>query len=46
MHHAHRLGRGQGPAVGEVTFNCLRLHDNAQDIRNTTSTFKISVNPC
>ncbi|MER5478916.1 discoidin domain-containing protein [Streptomyces sp. NPDC002734] len=37
---------GQGPAVGEVTFNCLRLSDNAQDIRNTTSTFKINNNPC
>ncbi|MFF9340270.1 discoidin domain-containing protein [Streptomyces sp. NPDC014773] len=37
---------GQGPAVGEVTFNCLRMRDNAQDIRNTTSTFKINVNPC
>ncbi|MFF9143686.1 discoidin domain-containing protein [Streptomyces sp. NPDC014861] len=37
---------GQGPAVGEVTFNCLRLRDNAQDIRNTTSTFKININPC
>ncbi|MFJ4871389.1 discoidin domain-containing protein [Streptomyces sp. NPDC088757] len=37
---------GQGPAVGEVTFNCLRMQDNAQDIRNTTSTFKINVNPC
>jgi hypothetical protein len=37
---------GQGPAVGEVTFNCLRMRDNAQDIRNTTSTFRIDVNPC
>jgi hypothetical protein len=37
---------GQGPAVGEATFNCLRMRDNAQDIRNTTSTFKINVNPC
>jgi hypothetical protein len=37
---------GQGPAVGEVTFNCLRMRDNAQDVRNTTSTFKINVNPC
>jgi hypothetical protein len=37
---------GQGPAVGEVTFNCLRMRDNAQDVRNTTSTFKIYVNPC
>ncbi|MFE1921221.1 discoidin domain-containing protein [Streptomyces asoensis] len=37
--------RGQGPAVGEVTFNGLRLNGNAVDIRNTTSTFKININP-
>ncbi|MFD5219096.1 discoidin domain-containing protein [Streptomyces tendae] len=36
---------GQGPAVGEVTFNGLKLGDNAVDIRNTTSTFKITRNP-
>ncbi|MFF1508539.1 discoidin domain-containing protein [Streptomyces sp. NPDC058326] len=36
---------GQGPAVGEVTFNGLRLSGNAVDIRNTTSTFRINVNP-
>ncbi|PRH78123.1 Secreted glycosyl hydrolase [Streptomyces solincola] len=36
---------GQGPAVGEVTFNGLRLSGNAENIRNTTSTFKINVNP-
>ncbi len=36
---------GQGPAVGEVTFNGLRLNDNAVDVRNTTSTFKITRNP-
>ncbi|GGM15992.1 glycosyl hydrolase [Streptomyces fumigatiscleroticus] len=36
---------GQGPAVGEVTFNGLKLSDNAVDIRNTTSTFKININP-
>ncbi|MER5738550.1 discoidin domain-containing protein [Streptomyces sp. NPDC002262] len=36
---------GQGPAVGEATFNCLRLRDNAEDIRNTTN-FKININPC
>ncbi|WP_077800067.1 discoidin domain-containing protein [Streptomyces sp. JHA26] len=36
---------GQGPAVGEVTFNGLRLENNAVDVRNTTSTFKINVNP-
>jgi hypothetical protein len=32
---------GQGPAVGSVTFNNLRLTNNAQDIKNTTSTFTI-----
>lgn len=36
---------GQGPAVGEVTFNGLKLDGNAVDIRNTTSTFKININP-
>ncbi|MFC8104406.1 discoidin domain-containing protein [Streptomyces sp. NPDC057363] len=36
---------GQGPAVGEVVFNGLKLSDNAVDIRNTTSTFKIIRNP-
>ncbi|MFI5757814.1 discoidin domain-containing protein [Streptomyces sp. NPDC051569] len=36
---------GQGPAVGEVTFNGLTLNNNAVDIKNTTSTFKINVNP-
>ncbi|RCG32833.1 glycosyl hydrolase, partial [Sphaerisporangium album] len=32
---------GQGPAVGTATFNNLRLSNNAQDIKNTTSTFTI-----
>ncbi|WP_051839602.1 discoidin domain-containing protein [Streptomyces sp. NRRL F-5126] len=36
---------GQGPAVGEVTFNNLKLSDNAQDVRNTTTTMKIDINP-
>ncbi|MGQ4515483.1 galactose-binding domain-containing protein [Streptomyces sp. DW26H14] len=36
---------GQGPAVGEVTFNGLKLSDNDQDVRNTTSTMKININP-
>ncbi|MFC9890268.1 discoidin domain-containing protein [Streptomyces pilosus] len=36
---------GQGPAVGEATFNCLRMQDNAENIRNTTN-FKININPC
>ncbi|MEH1164671.1 discoidin domain-containing protein [Micromonospora sp. CPCC 205539] len=35
---------GQGPAVGSVTFNNLRLTNNAVDIRNTTSTFTITRN--
>jgi hypothetical protein len=34
---------GQGPAVGSATFNNLKLSDNAVDIRNTTSTFTITV---
>ncbi|EGX55793.1 hypothetical protein SZN_31124 [Streptomyces zinciresistens K42] len=34
---------GQGPAVGEATFRNLRMSGNAQDIRNTTSTFKVNV---
>ncbi|MFE1381818.1 discoidin domain-containing protein [Streptomyces sp. NPDC058740] len=37
---------GQGPAVGEATINCLRTKDNAENIRNLTSTFKLTVNPC
>ncbi|MFJ6463396.1 discoidin domain-containing protein [Streptomyces sp. NPDC091387] len=36
---------GQGPAVGEVTFNGLKLSGNAQDVKNTTSTMKININP-
>ncbi|MBO1330596.1 discoidin domain-containing protein [Streptomyces sp. VRA16 Mangrove soil] len=36
---------GQGPAVGEVTFHNLKLSDNAVDVRNTTSTFKINLLP-
>ncbi|MET7968805.1 discoidin domain-containing protein [Micromonospora sp. NPDC005305] len=35
---------GQGPAVGSATFTNLRLTDNYQDIRNTTSTFTINRN--
>ncbi|WP_051800795.1 discoidin domain-containing protein [Streptomyces sp. NRRL F-525] len=34
---------GQGPAVGSATFVNLRMSGNAQDIRNTTSTFTINV---
>ncbi|WP_019007518.1 discoidin domain-containing protein [Cohnella laeviribosi] len=36
---------GQGPAVGSVTFNNLKLINNAMDIRNITSTFTININP-
>ncbi|WP_433250755.1 discoidin domain-containing protein [Streptosporangium sp. CA-135522] len=36
---------GQGPAVGSVTFNDLKLSDNAVNVRNTTSTFTITTNP-
>ncbi|GEL93432.1 glycosyl hydrolase [Cellulomonas composti] len=32
---------GQGPAVGSATFHDLRLSNNVQDIRNTTTTFTI-----
>ena len=35
---------GQGPAVGSATFRTLRLSNNAQDIRNTTSTFTLDIN--
>jgi hypothetical protein len=34
----------QGPAVGSVTFINLRLSNNHQDIRNTTTTFTINRN--
>ncbi|WP_460358178.1 CARDB domain-containing protein [Actinoallomurus acanthiterrae] len=36
---------GQGPAVGSVTFHNLKMSDNAVDVRNTTSTFTINVQP-
>jgi len=36
---------GQGPAVGTVTFNNLKLSNNFQDVKNTTSTFTIVTNP-
>ncbi|NUK02460.1 discoidin domain-containing protein [Streptomyces lunaelactis] len=36
---------GQGPPVGEVTFNGLTFSDNVQDVKNATSTFKININP-
>ncbi|MEU3187526.1 discoidin domain-containing protein [Streptomyces sp. NPDC006923] len=36
---------GQGPAVGEVTFNRLTLNNNAVDIKNTTPGFRIIINP-
>ncbi|GAA2641398.1 discoidin domain-containing protein [Dactylosporangium fulvum] len=36
---------GQGPAVGSATFNNLTFSNNAENIRNTTSTFQIIINP-
>ncbi|GII31092.1 CARDB domain-containing protein [Planotetraspora mira] len=36
---------GQGPAVGSATFNHLTMSNNAQNIKNTTSTFTIVQNP-
>ncbi|WP_280525719.1 CARDB domain-containing protein [Paenibacillus alginolyticus] len=36
---------GQGPAVGSVTFNNLKFINNVTNIKNTTSTFTIAVNP-
>ncbi|MEU4449605.1 discoidin domain-containing protein [Actinosynnema sp. NPDC050801] len=36
---------GQGPAVGSATFNNLRFSNNAENIRNRTSTFTITINP-
>ncbi|MGX7828184.1 discoidin domain-containing protein [Actinokineospora sp. 24-640] len=35
---------GQGPAVGSVTFTNLRMSNNHTNIKNTTSTFTITVN--
>ncbi|MCK2221806.1 discoidin domain-containing protein [Actinomadura sp. ATCC 31491] len=35
---------GQGPAVGSATFTGLRFSNNAQNIKNTTSTFTLTVN--
>ncbi|MEU2482299.1 discoidin domain-containing protein [Streptomyces sp. NPDC013130] len=36
---------GQGPAVGEVTFNGLKFSGNAQDVKNTSPNFRIDINP-
>ncbi|NBE96456.1 glycosyl hydrolase [Nonomuraea sp. KC401] len=36
---------GQGPAVGSATFDGLRFSGNAQDVRNTTSTFTLNIDP-
>ncbi|GAA1512029.1 discoidin domain-containing protein [Sphaerisporangium rubeum] len=35
---------GQGPAVGSATFTNLRLSNNYQNIKNTTSTFTLNLN--
>ncbi|MET8861850.1 discoidin domain-containing protein [Nonomuraea sp. NPDC004580] len=34
---------GQGPAIGSATFHNLRFSDNHQNIRNTTSTFTLTI---
>ncbi|GAA3133373.1 hypothetical protein GCM10020001_064830 [Nonomuraea salmonea] len=34
---------GQGPAIGSATFNNLRFSDNHQNVRNTTSTFTLTI---
>ncbi|QNO36922.1 discoidin domain-containing protein [Protaetiibacter sp. SSC-01] len=34
---------GQGPAVGSATFTNLVMSGNAQDVRNTTSTFSLLI---
>ncbi|WP_341347415.1 discoidin domain-containing protein [Paenibacillus sp. FSL H3-0469] len=36
---------GQGPAVGNVVFNNLKILNTVTPIKNTTSTFTITVNP-
>jgi hypothetical protein len=36
---------GQGPAVGSVVFNNLRMSDNFLDVKNTTPGFTITRNP-
>ncbi|WP_238013918.1 discoidin domain-containing protein [Dactylosporangium sp. AC04546] len=36
---------GQGPAVGSATFNNLTFSNNAENIRNTTTTFTLTINP-
>ncbi|MFC6086494.1 discoidin domain-containing protein [Sphaerisporangium aureirubrum] len=35
---------GQGPAVGNAVFNNLRMSNNFQNIKNTTSTFTLTIN--
>jgi hypothetical protein len=35
---------GQGPAVGSATFNNVTFSNNVQNVRNTTSTFTITIN--
>ena len=36
---------GQGPAVGSATFNNLTFTNVFQNVRNTTSTFTVTINP-
>ena len=36
---------GQGPAIGSATFNNLMFSNNFQNIKNTTTTFTLTINP-
>ncbi|HCT75836.1 MAG TPA: Secreted glycosyl hydrolase, partial [Micromonosporaceae bacterium] len=36
---------GQGPAIGSATFNNLVFSNNFQNIKNTTTTFTLTINP-
>jgi Alpha-1,3-glucanase catalytic domain D2/Alpha-1,3-glucanase catalytic domain D1/F5/8 type C domain/CARDB/NedA-like, galactose-binding domain len=37
--------QGQGPAIGSATFNTLTFSNNFQNIKNTTTTFTLTINP-
>jgi hypothetical protein len=36
---------GQGPAIGSATFNNLVFSNNFQNIKNTTTSFTLTINP-
>jgi hypothetical protein len=36
---------GQGPVIGSATFNNLVFSNNFQNIKNTTTTFTLNINP-